>query len=75
MNGALLDAAEAGGFVLFVTADKNLRRAGDPPTYYGDATSLALATPLMLEPGEHREALEIKLQMAPSFCVNGKVAL
>jgi hypothetical protein len=44
----------------------------ETPTYYGDATSLDAATPLVLRPGEHREQVEIGIRKSVSYCVEGK---
>ena len=42
-------------------------------TYYGEATSLDVASPVTLHAGEHREGLDIKLRKAATYCVDGKV--
>jgi hypothetical protein len=43
----------------------------DTPTYYGDATTLDTALPVILRPGEHRDGAEIQIQKAAYYCVDG----
>lgn len=41
------------------------------PTYYPSATELDMATPVMLQPGEQRAKVDIKVASAPYYCVDG----
>lgn len=45
----------------------------EAPTYFGDVTSLDAATPLVLQPSEHRESVDIKIAKAAYYCVDGAV--
>ncbi len=49
-------------------ADPRLRRPTTVPTFFPAVTDYAGATPIVLRPGEHREAVDIRPQRAPSYC-------
>lgn len=43
------------------------------PTYYPSATGMDSAIPVVLQPGEHREKVDIGIATAPWYCVDGKI--
>jgi hypothetical protein len=43
------------------------------PTYYPSATRMDLAAPVILQPGENRQKVDIKIASAPFYCVAGKI--
>jgi hypothetical protein len=43
------------------------------PTYYPSATRMDMAAPVMLQPGEQRDKVDIKIASAPFYCVDGKI--
>jgi protocatechuate 3,4-dioxygenase beta subunit len=42
-------------------------------TYYPSAIRMDSATPIILQPGEHREKVDIKIPTTPFYCVEGKI--
>jgi len=54
-------------------ADPRLRRPTTVPTFFPAATDYAGATPIVLRPGEHREAVDIRPQRAPSYCIEAQL--
>lgn len=47
------------------------RKPIEASTYYGDVTSLGVATPLILSHGERRERVDIRIRKANPYCVDG----
>jgi hypothetical protein len=54
--------------------DPRLRRPATVPTYYPAVNDQAGAMPLILRPGEHREAIDIQALRAPSYCLETQLA-
>jgi hypothetical protein len=42
-------------------------------TYYPSAIRMDSATPIILQPGEHREKVDIKIPTTPVYCIEGKI--
>ena len=55
-------------------ADLEDRQAIEVPTYYPSATRIDLASPVVLQPGEQREKVDIKVATAPFYCIDGTIA-
>jgi hypothetical protein len=53
-------------------ANRKLRRPAVVPTWY-PGTSLEGAQPLVLNPGERREGVDIRVLRTPSYCIDGVV--
>jgi len=56
-------------------ADLAERAPIEVPTYYPSATRLDAATGVILQPGETRQQVDIKIAIAPFYCVEGKIQL
>ncbi len=56
-------------------ADLKERGPIEVPTYYPSATRLESATGVILQPGETREQVDIKIATAPFYCVEGKIQI
>ncbi|MDQ2711546.1 MAG: carboxypeptidase regulatory-like domain-containing protein [Acidobacteriota bacterium] len=52
-------------------ADFRLRRNTAIPTWYPDSDSPEGAQALALQPGEHREGMEIRMRRSVSYCMDG----
>ena len=57
------------------SADLKDREPIDVPTYYPSATRMDSATSVVLQPGERREQVDIKIATAPFYCVEGKIQI
>ena len=57
------------------SADLKDREPIEVPTYYPSATRMDTATPMVLQPGERREQVDIKIATAPFYCVEGKMQI
>lgn len=53
-------------------ADLKEREPIQVPTYFPSATRMDSASPLILQPGESREQVDIRIATAPFYCVEGK---
>jgi len=53
--------------------DPRLRRRAVVPTFYPGAPVPEGAQAIALRPGEHREAIDIRLQRSPSYCIDGTI--
>jgi hypothetical protein len=51
-----------------------LRRRTTLPTFYPGVADYNGATPVVLRPGEHREAIDLRVQRASSYCIEAQVA-
>ncbi len=51
--------------------DPALRKKTTQPTWYPDSDSLDAAQVLVLQPGEHREGMDIRLKRSVSYCLDG----
>jgi protocatechuate 3,4-dioxygenase beta subunit len=71
----LVDRPPADELLSAMPADLKEREPIEVSTYYPNATRLDAATPLILQPGEHREQVDIKVATAPFYCVQGKIQL
>jgi hypothetical protein len=43
------------------------------PTYYPSATGMESAAPVVLQPGERRERVDIRIATASYYCIDGKI--
>ncbi|MDQ2776792.1 MAG: carboxypeptidase regulatory-like domain-containing protein, partial [Acidobacteriota bacterium] len=57
-----------------VPADPKLRRKTTVPTWYPDSDSVEAAQVMVLQPGEHREGMDIQLKRSASYCLDGVLA-
>ena len=53
--------------------DPKLRRPAMIPTYYPSGASPEGGTPLMVQPGEQREGVDIRTLRSPSYCLGAQV--
>jgi hypothetical protein len=53
--------------------DLEKRSPIEVPTYYPSASRMDLATPVILQPGETRRKVDIKIATAPFYCIAGKI--
>jgi hypothetical protein len=81
-NGAFLfDWGLTAGKTFYLIAQRSRPAKIDPdkpieaPTYYGNATALDAATPIVLERGENRGSLDIQLRKSAQYCVEGTLAV
>jgi hypothetical protein len=81
-NGAFLfDWGLSSGKAFYLIADQPRPAETEPekpieaPTYYGNATALDAATPIVLERGENRGSLDIQLRRSAHYCVTGTLAV
>ena len=51
------------------------RKPIEVPTYYPAATRLESAAPVSLQPGEHRDQVDIKITTAGFYCAEGKIQI
>lgn len=54
-----------------VPANPKLRKPVPAPTFYPGVTLRDGAQPLILDPGQRRQNVDIRMQRGPSFCVSG----
>jgi hypothetical protein len=60
--------------VTAAAADLNARDPIEVLTYYPSATRMDAATPVILQPGENREQVNIKIVTAGFYCIDGKIS-
>lgn len=53
--------------------DPRLRRPATVATFYPAVSDSAGAMPIVLRPGEHREAINIRMLRAPSYCIEAQL--
>jgi hypothetical protein len=51
------------------------RQPIEVPMYFPSATRMDSATAIVLQPGEDRERVDIKIAIAPFYCVEGKIQI
>ena len=76
-SGYLLEAArrmQRFSPVSDAPADPKLRRKTTIPTWYPDSDSMDAAQVMVLQPGEHREGIDIALKKSVSYCIDGILA-
>jgi len=71
----LVDRDPPPDIVRAAAADLAERAPIEVPTYYPSATRLDAATGVILQPGETRQQVDIKIATAPFYCVEGKIQL
>jgi protocatechuate 3,4-dioxygenase beta subunit len=54
-------------------ADLTEREPIEVPTYFPSATRMDSASPLVLQPGESREQVDIRIATAAFYCIEGKI--
>lgn len=69
----LVDRPPPDELVPAAAADLEDREPIEVPTYYPSATVMEAATPVVLQPGERREQVDIKIATAPFYCIDGKI--
>jgi hypothetical protein len=81
-NGAFLfDWGLAAGKTFYLLAQRPRPAQIEPgkpieaPTYYGNATALDAATPIVLERGENLASLDIQFRKSAQYCVEGTLAV
>jgi protocatechuate 3,4-dioxygenase beta subunit len=70
----LVDVSPPEEVVPAAAADLKEREPIQVPTYYPSATRMDSATPVMLQPGEHREQVDIKIATSAFYCIEGKIS-
>ena len=71
----LVDRPPPEDIVPAAAADLKERSPIEVPTYYPSATRMESAAAVILQPGENRAQVDVKIATAPFFCVEGKVQL
>jgi hypothetical protein len=69
----LVDVSPPEEVVAAPTPDFKDRQLIEAPTYYPSATRMESAAPVILQPGERRERVEIEIATAGFYCVDGKI--
>jgi hypothetical protein len=69
----LVDRPPSDELVSAAAPELKERKAIEVPTYYPSATRMDAATPVILQPGEHRVHADIAIASARYFCVDGKI--
>lgn len=69
----LVDRPPPDELVPAAAADLKDRELIEVPTYYPSATTMESAAPVVLQPGERREQVDIKIATAPFYCIDGKI--
>jgi len=70
----LVDISPPEEVVPALAADLKEREPIQVPTYYPSATRTDSATPVVLQPGEHREQVDIKIATSAFYCIEGKLS-
>jgi len=69
----LVDRPPPEGIVPAAAAALKNREPIEIPTYFPSVSRMESATPVILQPGERRERVDIKIATAPFYCVDGKI--
>ena len=71
----LVDRPPADDLVSKAADDLTERDPIEVPTYYPSATHMQAATTVILQPGENRTLVNVKIAQSPFYCVEGKLEL